>query len=95
MRDHRREIFAAVLATAAIAFVAPSFAGEGGHGGACRADRERLCADAPHERGAMRKCMRDHQSELSDECKQAMAERHAHWQERHHQGDASADDAAH
>jgi hypothetical protein len=56
---------------------------EGQHQGrmheACKADREKFCKDVKggdHE--AMRKCMHDHENELSEGCKQAREEMKKH-----------------
>jgi len=46
---------------------------------ACKADREKFCKDVKggdHE--AMRKCMHDHENELSEGCKQAREEMKKH-----------------
>ncbi|WII71793.1 cysteine rich repeat-containing protein [Bdellovibrio sp. 22V] len=40
------------------------------HGnGPCKADREKLCAGVEHGKGAMMKCMKDNEAQLSAECK--------------------------
>lgn len=39
---------------------------------ACRADRERFCADVPLGGGRVLKCLEAHSSSLSDGCKQAL-----------------------
>jgi hypothetical protein len=46
--------------------------------GACRADVERLCKGVQPGGGAYGQCLRQHQSELSPECREHMASRHEH-----------------
>jgi acetyl esterase/lipase len=46
--------------------------GEGGAGGACRAEIQRLCGG---DRAAMRSCLRDRYTELSEGCQTALRER--------------------
>ena len=41
---------------------------------ACQADVQRLCPDVTPGNGALRQCMRSHASELSDACRQALAQ---------------------
>lgn len=54
---------------------------------ACAADIQRLCPDAQPGRGGVRMCLRDHQNELSDDCRSAIAAMRQH----HRQGqDADA-----
>jgi hypothetical protein len=88
MRSWRNRI--AVLSAVSLLSVllsAPlSSAAEGGGHGACRADIEKLCPNAKRGDGSIRECMRDHQDELSDACKQAIARRREHhWQKTHGQ----------
>jgi len=59
-----------------------SGAGQGGGRGACRADIQKLCPDAKRGDGSIRECMRDHQDDLSDACKQAIAHRREHHREK-------------
>lgn len=44
---------------------------------ACAADIARHCADVERAKGAMRQCMVEHETQLSDGCKAARAERAA------------------
>lgn len=43
------------------------------HNGACKADREKFCANMKMGEGMM-KCMKEHEAELSPECKSMMEE---------------------
>lgn len=56
--------------------------GHGGHGGplrqACMADFQKLCADAQPGGGRVFQCLRQHQDQLSDGCKTAIANMHPH-----------------
>jgi Cysteine rich repeat len=49
-------------------------AGKGQLKGACSADVQKFCADAPRGKGQVRACL-ETQAELSDTCKAAMAAR--------------------
>jgi hypothetical protein len=44
---------------------------------ACAADVQKFCADVERGKGAMRTCLEAHQTQLSDGCKAARAERAA------------------
>jgi len=44
---------------------------------ACAADVQKLCANVERAKGAMRSCLEAHQTQLSDGCKAARAERAA------------------
>lgn len=44
--------------------------------GACRADVERLCGDVQPGNGAKRACLRQHQGELSSECRERVGQAH-------------------
>jgi hypothetical protein len=44
----------------------------GGMHGPCMADVEKLCKDAKGDRAAMRKCLKEHEGDLSDRCKKAL-----------------------
>jgi hypothetical protein len=61
---------------------------------ACMADMQKFCADV--ERGGGRKmaCMRQHQDELSDACKTALAKRRAMRRERQADQGAQGEGAA-
>jgi hypothetical protein len=50
-------------------------AGKGLLKGACSADVQKFCADAPRGKGQVRACLETHQAELSEACKTAMAAR--------------------
>jgi hypothetical protein len=41
----------------------------------CKADMEKLCADAPKERGGVMKCLESHASELGQSCADALKSR--------------------
>jgi hypothetical protein len=40
--------------------------------GVCRADAERLCPDVPQAGGALARCLREHQEELSGVCRERL-----------------------
>jgi hypothetical protein len=42
--------------------------------GACKADVEKFCAGVEHGKGKIRECLTQHTADLSDACKQRMAE---------------------
>ena len=84
--------FAAIVSVAvllSLAAVSSASEGHGGHG-ACRADVEKLCPGTQPGGGAIRKCLHEHEADLSDACKQAMARRREHWQQRHGEGSTTA-----
>lgn len=41
---------------------------------ACKADVQRLCSDVSPGHGALKQCIKNHASELSDGCRQALAQ---------------------
>jgi Cysteine rich repeat len=41
---------------------------------ACKADIQKLCSGVQHGGGRIRACMKQHEGELSDGCKQAIAD---------------------
>ena len=89
-----RNALAATVAAGLLAMplaVSTAFAREGGMKGACKADVEKLCPDAKPGGGEIRKCLHDHEADLSDACKQAMARRHAR---RHEKSSEKSSDAA-
>jgi hypothetical protein len=43
--------------------------------GACRADAERLCKDLERGGGAVARCLREHENELSDACRDQLDSR--------------------
>ena len=45
---------------------------------ACAADVERLCKDTKAGRGHVHACLKAHEADLSDGCKAALQEAHAH-----------------
>ena len=45
---------------------------------ACKADMEKFCKDTVGDRKARRKCMQDHEKDLSEACKKAREERRGH-----------------
>jgi hypothetical protein len=58
---------------------------------ACMADMQKFCADAEPGGGRKMACMRQHQDELSDACKTALAERRAMRRQRQaDQGEGAA-----
>jgi hypothetical protein len=54
---------------------------------ACKADTEKFCKDTKGDRGAMRKCMQDHEKDLSDGCKKAREEMKTHRRDGSKQGE--------
>ena len=50
---------------------------------ACAADLQKFCSSVQPGGGGMMKCMHQHSSDLSDECKSAWAARRASRQETH------------
>ncbi len=48
--------------------------------GACKADREKFCANVQRGEGRIRNCMKEHYNQLSTECKQKIEERRAEHQ---------------
>jgi hypothetical protein len=72
---------ATIVAVTAFAMgpLAPAAHARGGGREACRPDVEKLCPDAKPGDGSVRACLHDHEADLSDGCKQAMA----HWKEHH------------
>lgn len=63
------KIFRIVLAVFFLTSVAIATANAGEMGGACKADREKFCKDVKSGDGAVAKCMKEHKSELTAECK--------------------------
>ncbi|HUI24682.1 MAG TPA: hypothetical protein VL403_01260 [Candidatus Kryptonia bacterium] len=62
------------------ALIAPAIpASAASHDGPCAADAQKLCPGVPAGGGRIKKCLREHQADLSDACKariqQALAER--------------------
>ena len=70
--------FAAVLAlTSTLALAADPAAGPRPRE-ACKADVATLCPSVPSGEGRVASCMKAHAAQLSDGCKAAMAQAHAH-----------------
>ena len=64
----------AVLACAT-AFLMPTFAAEqGAVGDACKADIKKLCPDVKPGQGAVVKCLKTHEDQVSPGCKSAIKE---------------------
>ena len=74
--------FSLMISALALSVTARADEGQGQHHGkmreACKADVEKFCKDAKGDRDAMRKCMQDHEKDLSDECKKAREEMKSH-----------------
>ncbi len=69
----RFAIFAAFVMTAASLNALPSSAQEmGAVGAACKADKEKFCADMKPGDGKLRECFKQHASELSADCSKAI-----------------------
>jgi Spy/CpxP family protein refolding chaperone len=72
---------AALTVGSAIAYAADSAATDsaaapaaGTKHGACAADIQKFCANVEHGKGKMHECLTQHTADLSDGCKQRMAE---------------------
>jgi hypothetical protein len=74
-------MLAALPLTAALAQSAPPDAAKAAarekFRAACAADVQKFCASIEKAKGAMRSCLEQHQTQLSDSCKAARAERAA------------------
>ena len=64
---------ALILVPCLIAVVPLSSAADEKPRGPCRADVEKLCQGVERERGAIARCLKQNESALSTECKDAMA----------------------
>ena len=69
-----------IIAVAAVLFAGTAIAqttqpstGKGALRGACSAEAQKFCANAPRGKGKLRGCLQDHQAELSDACKTAVS----------------------
>ncbi len=80
-----------ILAAVSIWTASPAFAHGSRHhgGGACRADVEKLCSDVSGGRHAIGTCLREHESELTNECREKLAA----WQTKRERFRACRDDA--
>lgn len=56
----------------------------------CKADEAKLCANVQRGGGRIAACMKEHKDELSDACKQNLAQRHGRRQGRAASGALSA-----
>ncbi len=65
--------FALLLLTSLVSF-SPAHAEDKHENGPCAADRKKFCADVKPGGGAIIKCMKEHEAQLSTECK-AMGEK--------------------
>jgi len=69
----KQPLFAAAVASLALAGAALAQPGADARA-ACRADIQKFCPDAkPGPGGTLRACIREHQAQLSDGCKAAIA----------------------
>lgn len=68
-----------VLAVVIALFLAQGAAAEAPPkgGGACKADTEKFCAGVKPGDGRLAKCLKEHEAELSPECKASTAKRAA------------------
>lgn len=71
---------AAALMFGGIACAQPA-PGGGGVRAACAADVQSFCSDVQRGGGRIFACLRDHQDQLSDGCKSALANAHHHWRQ--------------
>lgn len=72
----KQPLFAAAALAASLALAGAAFAQPAGGGAraACQADIQKFCpAATPGPGGTLRACIRDHQAQLSDACKSAIA----------------------
>ena len=53
--------------------------GQGLVGTYCKAEIAKFCPNVPHQRGAVPACLEQHQAELSDDCRQALASKGPGW----------------
>jgi hypothetical protein len=68
MRLHTLLLFAALFGATPICLAA-----EEAPRGACRADVEKLCQGVERGKGAVARCLKEHEASLSSECKEAIA----------------------
>lgn len=66
MEDPMKKLFLAVLFVSSFAYANHH---EGQHEGPCKADAEKFCKDVQPGEGRIVKCLKEHESELSAECK--------------------------
>ena len=73
MRNYLWGFFGVFMMTALLSFSAQAEQmGQRGHGStACKADIEKFCKDVKPGGGAIMKCLKEHQAELSEPCKDA------------------------
>jgi hypothetical protein len=64
---------AGALVFAGSAFAQPAGGGRGAVREACQSDMQRLCAGVQPGGGALRQCLRQHQADVSDGCRSAIA----------------------
>jgi len=73
----KQSLFAAAAVVASLALAGAALAQPSAGGGAraaCQADIQKFCPDAkPGPGGTLRACIREHQAQLSDGCKTAIA----------------------
>ncbi len=76
-----------------IILIAGSLAFADNHESACKADAEKFCKDVKQGKGAIVKCLKEHEAELSAECKANAAQVKEVVKEKVHAAkDACADD---
>jgi len=66
-------VAAVLFAGTAVAQTTQPGASKGELRGACSAEAQKFCADAPRGKGQLRSCLQEHQAELSDGCKTAVS----------------------
>jgi hypothetical protein len=62
-----------LFAGTAVAQTTQPSTGKGALRGACSAEAQKFCANAPRGKGKLRGCLQEHQAELSDACKTAVS----------------------
>jgi Cysteine rich repeat len=66
-------VTAALLTVPALAQTTPPGSGKGQLRNACSAEAQKFCANTPRGKGQLRSCLEEHQAELSETCKVAIA----------------------
>jgi Cysteine rich repeat len=67
-------VTAALFTVPALAQTTQPGSGKGQLRNACSAEAQKFCANTPRGKGQLRSCLEEHQAELSDTCKAAIAQ---------------------